>query len=182
MLEANFSNKLEKIDRMAFIYCYSLGKITIPLRKGLISNDDTFQGCGNLKQVDVVGGAALREGTAALQFEVWRKDLTAELDSIKQDLPNASAGEMYIHDDDDWFTYDQDEGEKAMVIHGWVARVADKITQYADNHCRILDKAAAVLELASANNNDVVVKNVLPFLQLPWWKRDLKEKKRKGPV
>ena len=51
-----FGDKLERIRYRAFYSCTSLERITIPLKDGMITADDIFQGCENLKHVDLVEG------------------------------------------------------------------------------------------------------------------------------
>ncbi|KAK1737803.1 hypothetical protein QTG54_011575, partial [Skeletonema marinoi] len=74
LADAKFGSKLETIEEMAFCYCTSLARITIPLKDGMINEDDIFQGCYNLKHVDLVEGA-VHETIAALQLEEWRNDM-----------------------------------------------------------------------------------------------------------
>jgi len=54
LTEATFGNKLERIERSAFAGCRSLHRITIPLKDGIITRDNIFAGCENLKHVDLL--------------------------------------------------------------------------------------------------------------------------------
>eukprot|EP00573_Skeletonema_grethae_P012681 CAMPEP_0201709842 /NCGR_PEP_ID=MMETSP0578-20130828/58317_1 /ASSEMBLY_ACC=CAM_ASM_000663 /TAXON_ID=267565 /ORGANISM="Skeletonema grethea, Strain CCMP 1804" /LENGTH=230 /DNA_ID=CAMNT_0048198837 /DNA_START=5 /DNA_END=697 /DNA_ORIENTATION=+ len=153
LTSVKFGNKLERFDREAFDNCGSLERITIPLKVGMITRDDIFTGCINLKHVDLVGGEELRETIAALHFEEWRNDMIEEIHSINQNLPNAPAGGR------------GNEGEKAQVIRRWIRSVRDKMIHYTAEHQRVLDVAAATLELISPR--DLVMNNVLPLLELP---------------
>ena len=56
LVEAKFSNKLESLGESTFNNCESLERITIPLKDGLIVDDDIFQGCESLKRVDLIEG------------------------------------------------------------------------------------------------------------------------------
>eukprot|EP00984_Skeletonema_dohrnii_P026837 scaffold16248_cov72-Skeletonema_dohrnii-CCMP3373.AAC.3 len=105
LTDAKFGSKLERIKRGAFVDCRSLERITIPLKDGIITADDIFQGCENLKHVDLVEGP-IHETIAALQLEVWRYDMNEEIDSINQILPTVDAGRYY----------DDDDGGKARAI------------------------------------------------------------------
>eukprot|EP00984_Skeletonema_dohrnii_P008047 scaffold2946_cov74-Skeletonema_dohrnii-CCMP3373.AAC.4 len=105
LTDAKFGDKLERIKRGAFVDCRSLEPITIPLKDGIITADDIFQGCENLKHLDLVEGA-IHETIAALQLEVWRNDMNEEIDSINQILPTVNAGRYY----------DDDDGGKARAI------------------------------------------------------------------
>ena len=190
---ARFGNKLETFEPGAFDFCKSLERIIIPLKDGIITDDDIFMGCENLKHVDLVEGA-LRKTIAALHLEEWRNDMNDVIDSINQILPNASAGQW------DGYNDTGDEGEKARTIRRWIRSVLNKIIHYKAEHYRYVKEGITLLELAlwkanlSDNNGcegeregvrttrgsrkrarrefrvtsgaDVVIKNVLPFLKL----------------
>eukprot|EP00985_Skeletonema_marinoi_P023255 scaffold15357_cov67-Skeletonema_marinoi.AAC.2 len=148
-----FGNKLERIEAGAFARCTSLEHITLPLKDNLITDNTTFKGCENLEHVDLVGGP--HDTVAALQLEDWRNDMNEEIASINQILPTTPAGRGY-----------GDVGEKAIVIRSWIRSVLRKIVDYKAQHHRLLDEAATTLELASLPK-DIVIENVLPFLELP---------------
>eukprot|EP00985_Skeletonema_marinoi_P023371 scaffold15546_cov66-Skeletonema_marinoi.AAC.1 len=153
LTDVKFGDKLESIKGLAFVRCPSLERITIPLKDHLITNDNIFQGCGNLEHVDLVGG--IHETVAALQLEEWRNDMNKEINSINQILPTARAGSTL-----------GDVGEKAIVIRTWIRSVLRKLIGYKAQHRRLLDEAATTLEFVSLPK-DIVVENVLPFLELP---------------
>ena len=163
-----FGSKLERFERyafeetaLAFYNCRSLERITIPLKDGLITEDNIFQGCESLTQVDLVEGE-LHETIAALHLEEWRNDMNEAINSINRILPDASAGyydEEYGEEDD------EDYGEKARAIRRWIRSILFKIIDYQEEHQRILDEFATTLQLALPN--DIVVNNVLFFLELP---------------
>ena len=117
-----FSNELERINERAFYYCISLERITIPLKDGVITYDDTFQECAKLNCVDLVEGE-LHETIAALQIELWRVDMYQQIDAINQILPTADAGDAW--DDDENVV-----GEKALTIRAWMRSVLGKINEY----------------------------------------------------
>ena len=56
LTKIKFGDKLESIRQVAFSGCTSLERITIPLKDGLITDDNVyvFRGCENLKHVDLV--------------------------------------------------------------------------------------------------------------------------------
>ena len=86
-------------------------------------------------------------------MEEWKNDMNEEIDAISQILPNTSAGE--------W----NDPGGKAQEIRTWIRSVLRKIVRYKAHHRRYLNEAATTLH--SALPNDIILKNVLPFLELP---------------
>ena len=101
LTNVKFGNELEQFEESAFKECESLERITIPLKDGLIADDDVFQGCRNLKQVDLVEEVELHHIIVALHLEEWRNDMNEEIDSIIRILSNARAGYRISRDDED---------------------------------------------------------------------------------
>ena len=159
LTDVKFGSELEGIEEGAFWECESLERITIPFKDGLIMEDDAFIGCYDFHQVDLIEGK-LHETIAALQLEEWRDDMSKEIDLINQILPNAEAGCF------DYDTEEEDPGEKVLVIRMWIRSVCRKIIHYQAEHRRLLDDAATTLELVLPNT-DIVMNNVLLFLELP---------------
>ncbi len=125
-----FSNKLERLKERAFRKCTSLERIIIPLKDGVITDDNNiFRGCGKLNQVDLVKGA-LHETIAALQLEEWREDMSEEITSIHQSLPNADAGGEWGGIND--ITVE----EKTQAIRTWIRSLIHKITLYKAEHLK----------------------------------------------
>ncbi len=146
-------DKLERFGAYAFSCCTSLKRITIPLKDGMIPDDDSvFQGCLRLKRVDLVGGT--HKTIVALQLEDWRKDMNKEFDRINYILPNTRSGsELHF-----------DRGEKTQAIRIWITSVLRKIREiefYKAEHRKFLKEASTTLELAvwksrlCGDNNDV---------------------------
>ena len=154
LTNVKFGKKLESIGNGAFDECPSLERITIPLKDGMIAHDSIFRGCENLKQVDLVEEAVLRDTIAALLLEEWKHDMEEKIDSINQILPTTPAG-----------GFGDDDGGKARAIRSWISSVLSAIIHYKAQHRSYLNEAATTLQLASPN--DVVLENVLPFLKLP---------------
>ena len=185
-----FGSKLERIEGRAFNGCYNLDGITIPLKDGLITADDIFRGCKFLHQVDLVDGE-LHKTIAVLHLDEWRNDMREEIESIQQILTPAGGWDADT---------EEEEGEKARKIRGWIRSVIQRLNRYKDQHQQLLKEATTLLELAlwKANLDDneggklanegvritrgsrkrarkeicvtsgasIVIKNVLPFLQL----------------
>ena len=173
LMDVKFGSRLERFEGareegaflgIGFYNCKSLERITIPLKDGLITAEP-FIGCDNLKQVDLVEGE-LHETIAALHLQEWRDDMSEEIDSINHILPNASAGSIVFDDDDEEAYPLVDNGQKAQEIRGWIRSVLDKIAHYQVEHQRLLNGTATILERVLPNN-DIVMKKVLPFLELP---------------
>ena len=158
LTSVNFGKVLVSIRGLAFQFCRSLERVTLPLKDGILTtdDDDTFKGCGNLNHVDLVEGEVLHETVAALLNEEWRNDVNEEIVSINRILPSTPAGT------DDYYL---DNGEKSQAIQTWIASVLQKIIRYKAEHRSYLNVAATTLQ--SSLPNDIVHKNILPFLELP---------------
>ena len=151
LANAKLGKDLESIGERAFRTCRSLERISLPLKGGVINDDGTFQECNKLNQVDLVGG--VQETIAALLMEQWKNDMNEELENINRILPNTPAGNFY------------DVGGKAQAMKSWIRSVRPKIVHYKAEHRRYLNVAAATLQPALPN--DILFKNVLPFIELP---------------
>eukprot|EP00985_Skeletonema_marinoi_P023727 scaffold15942_cov74-Skeletonema_marinoi.AAC.3 len=149
-----FGKELESILGGAFYECTSLERITIPLKDGIIAADDIFQGCENLKHVDLVQGEVLRDTIAAFILDEWKNDMNDKLGVINQSLPTTPAGDEYEY-----------VGGKAVAIQMWIRSVLHNIIHYKAQHRNILNEAAITLQ--SFLTNDIVLENVLPLLELP---------------
>jgi len=160
LADAKFGGKLESIEGSAFIDCRSLERITIPLKDGMITHDNTFTGCDNLKQVDLVEGE-VHATIAALQLEEWRNDMYGEINSINRILPTTPAGSISR-----WGEHDDDEGGNARAIRTWIRSVIGKVIHYKAEHQRLLDEEVKTA-FEQSLPRDIVMNNVLPFLELP---------------
>ena len=152
LISVNFGKDLESLGRRAFLFCDSLECIPLPLKDGLIA-DDVFRGCDKLEHVDLVGG--VHETIAALLLEEWKNDMNEEIDSINRILLSSRSGGMWEHD----------PGEKSQAVRMWLQSILRKIIHYKAEHRRILNEAATTLQPSLPN--DIVLKNVLPFLKMP---------------
>lgn len=144
LTDVEFGNELDCIDEAAFDGCTSLERITIPLKNDIIHPTNKFEGCVNLKHVDLIAGE-LHETISALQLEHWRNDLIEQIDVINQVLPNTE--------------------RKVMAIEWWIRSILDKIIHYKAEHRRLLGEAATTLQHALPQ--EIVMNNVLSFLALP---------------
>ncbi len=122
----------------------------------MITADDVFKGCDNLKDVDLVEGS-LHETIDALLLDDWRNDMNEQIDSINQILPNACGGSCSI--------FGGKEGEKARVIRRWIRTLLRKIIHYQAEHQRYVNEADSTLRHALPH--DIVMNHVLSFLELP---------------
>ena len=156
LINVMFGKDLESIRLGAFYDCTSLERITLPLKNGMMTDDDRiFQGCVKLNRIDLVEVEVLHETVSALLNEEWKNDMNEEIDSINRILLNTHSGSSRY----------SDVGGKAREIQVWIASVLRKIIRYKAEHRRRLNEATTTLETALPN--DIVLKNVLPFLELP---------------
>ena len=160
LTHANFGKYLESIGGGAirggaFAFCRSLERITLPLKDGVIADDNIFQGCVKLNSVELVGG--VHETVAALLMEEWKNDMSKEIDTINRILPDTPSGTGVF-----------DVGGKAQAIRTWIRSVLRKIVHCKAEHRRYLNEAAATLQSTlPLPNEDIVIKNIIPFLELP---------------
>ena len=165
---AKFGKDLERIDSWAFTGCRSLERITIPLKRALVIEDDVFAGCQSLKYVDLVEENILRETVAALHLDSWRDNMNARIEVIIGILQSSCSGDWFDEDSDEI-----DEGDIAMNIRIWILMVLTGIIEYKAKHRALLNSATAILQTILPN--DVVMNNVIPFLDLPLYKFDGEE-------
>ena len=172
--DVEFGEALTTLQRQTFNNCPKLKRIALPL-KGDMIEEDVFAFCPKLKTVDLVGG--IHQTVASLHMESWRNEMNNEIDRINQTLPTITVG-------------------KTPEIQLWMAKVISSLDHYKAEHKALLKEAATLLELALWKANldngggregvrttrggrkraraescvtsgaSIVIKNVLPFLQL----------------
>ena len=155
LTNVKFGKDLESIGEMAFHKCTSMKRITLPLKNGMIIHDSTFSEC-KMECVDLVEGAILDDTIDALLIEEWKNDMNEEIDAINRIVASAPAGNI---------VYD---GGKAREIRTWIRSVLRKVIYHKAEHRRYLNVAAATLQTALPN--EIVLNNVLTFLELPPYK------------
>jgi hypothetical protein len=175
-----FGEKLERIEPDVFNGCYSLRRIAIPLKYGLIG-DNAFVYCNDLSRVDALDGR-IHKTISSLHLDSWRNEMEEEIDRINLTLPNIRAN------------------DKTQPIRQWITTVLSKMEHYKSEHKILVKEAMTLLELAlwkaNLRENDgaaaaqegvrvtrgqrkrkrndrcitsgasIVIKNVLPFLAL----------------
>ena len=157
LTSAKFGKDLESIRAGVFRGCDCLERITLPLKEGMISDDDIFMECVYLNRVDLIGG--VHETIDAFVLEEWKNDMNHEIDAISQILPSTPGYTRILTRTRNG--YRSETGGKAKVMRKWIESVHRKYTHYKAEHCRYLNVKAA---LEPALPNDIVLNNVLPFL------------------
>ena len=184
LTDVELSERLQTIGACAFYYCERRKRIAIPLRRGLFLCDEDeeynqFGYCDQLTTVDLVGGT--HRTVALLHMESWRTDMIAEINRINQVLPNTHADEktneirQWMHsvlDKMDHYKAEHcryvKEGITLLELALWKAKLGEK-AEYAVE----MSSKKAKVDIESARKRkrvtcgaDMVIKNVLPFLQL----------------
>ncbi len=183
LTDIEFSERLETIGKGAFRGCKRLRRIAIPLKRDLFAfSDDVLQKytqfdcCHQLAAVDLVGG--IHTTVASLHMESWRNDMIAEINRINQILPGTLSFEktgviaQWMETVIDKFSHYKTEhcryvkeGVTLLELALWRA----KLNENEDN-CERTKKAKIDAESARKERRitcgaDMVIKNVLPFLQ-----------------
>ena len=188
MIDIEFSERLEKIGASAFHGCKRLQRIAVPLKRDLFEFSETFQrydqfnNCAQLTTVDLVGG--IHKTVASLHMESWRAEMLAEINRINQVLPNTMAIsktdaiqqwmgrviDRMDHYKAEHYRYVK-EGITLLELALWKAKLGEKDNEDGSSEERQTKKAKVDSESARKERRitcgaDVVIKNVLPFLQL----------------
>ena len=186
LADVELSERLETIEVRAFWRCEGLQRIAVPLKRDLFSFDDVwssynqFHVCKQLTTVDLVGG--IHKTIASLHMENWRTEMTAEINRINQVLPNTHANDkteeirQWMHSVIDkmdhykaeHFGYVR-EGITLLELAVWKAKLDEN-----EDNCEAegnTNKAEVGVECARKDKRmicgaDMVINNVLPFLQL----------------
>ena len=184
LTEAVFSEGLERIEGVAFYKCTSLRRIGIPLKDGLIIEDRAFYDCDNLTRVDIVGGTH-HKAISSLHMESWRNEMKEEIDRINQTIPDTPPGEK-ANAINQWITSVIDRMEHYKAEHQellkealallelalWKAKLdefkIEKVSSKDANTAKKIkiDMKAVRQEKRVTSAASVVIKNVLPFLEL----------------
>jgi hypothetical protein len=127
LTDAVFGKDLFEIGGHAFNTCTSLRRIAIPLKNGLIVDDDAFRSCANLSRVDAVGG--IHKTISSLHMESWRDEMMEKIDQINQALPAGPRG-------------------KVEAINRWIRSVLPRMMHYKVEHKVLVKEAMTLLELA----------------------------------
>eukprot|EP00984_Skeletonema_dohrnii_P000302 scaffold96_cov77-Skeletonema_dohrnii-CCMP3373.AAC.7 len=187
LTSVEFSERLEKIEADVFCGCDRLQRIAIPLKRNLFPFDDTwqrytqFEYCDQITAVDLVGGAH-NKTVASLHMECWRIEMIEEIDRINQDLPNTPAYEKTaaikqwmdsVIDKIDHYKAEHHRYVKEAVtlleLALWKAKLAEMDENFAEGGTKKkakVDAESVRKEKRVTCGADMVIKNVLPFLQL----------------
>ena len=183
MTDVEFGEGLEQMEGSALLNCYSLRRVAMPLKEDLIS-DNIFKGCTNMASVELVG--EVHSTISHFSLQVWRDEMKDEIGMIYQVLATApidgktAAARRWIrrvlarvkH-----FTNEHNRSleESAALLELSLWRDNLNGEKIHDSKCSLdakpnkrarIDVDSARQERRMTCGANIVVKNVLPFLQL----------------
>ena len=167
---------LETLEQYSLIGCSKLKRIVLPLKSGLIGGG-AFDNCHKLMEVDLVGG--IHQTVASLHMESWRNEMTDEINRINQVLPNTyktEAIQQWMESTVQLLDERKDEHRKVLKEATTLLELALWKTNLDDDGGDRLDREGVRITRGSrkkarketyvTSGANVVIKNVLPFLQL----------------
>ena len=182
LTDIELSERLETVGARAFFWCKSLQRIAIPLKRDLFEYDglnheyNQFKGCEQLTTVHLVGGT--HKTVASLHMESWRTEMTAEINRINQAFPNTPANAKteeirQLMGKMDFYKAEHcryvKEGITLLELALWKANLEEKEADRLEREGGRLTRRSrkrARKEINVTSGAGIVIKNVLPFLQL----------------
>eukprot|EP00986_Skeletonema_menzelii_P014858 scaffold10467_cov182-Skeletonema_menzelii.AAC.1 len=186
LIDIELSERLETIERSVFGHCERLQRIAIPLKRHLFEVHQRtlrytqFDDCEQLVTVDLVGG--IHKTVASLHMDSWRTEMIAEINRINQVLPTIPADDKtgVIRQ---WMELVVDKIDNCKAEHNRYVKEASTLLELALWKANLEDKKADRLEreavrttrgsrkrarkeISVTSGASIVIKNVLPFLQL----------------
>ena len=185
LTDVELPERLETIGACTFWRCKRIQRIAIPLKRDLFVYDgdnheyNQFSACEQLATVDIVGG--IDKTVASLHMESWRTEMIEEINRINQVLPNSRADDKteeiqqwmeLVHDRLDHYKAEHcryvKEGLTLLELALWKAKLGEK-----EDNCEEGRTKKAKIDTGSYRRDkritcgaDMVIKNVLPYLQL----------------
>ena len=186
LIDVELSDRLETIGAGAFCGCERLQRIAVPLTRDLfdvnqfLQRYNHFDRCEQLTRVDIVG-EDLTKTAASLHMESWRTEMVTEINRINQVLSSTSADEKTFeiqlwmnsvldkmdHYKAEHYRYVK-EGITLLELALWKAKLDENEDSAMERESKkaLDDFASARKEKRITCGADMVIKNVLPFLQL----------------
>ena len=141
LTEVELSKDLETIGSWVFSNCSRLRRIAIPLKNNLLGIDALYD-CGDLSQVDLVGG--IHKTISSLLLDSWRNNMNDEIDRINRDLPNVQYESQLVPNT---------PHRKTALIQQWMEGVIERMDHYKSEHYTLLKNNMTQLELALWKSN-----------------------------
>jgi len=176
LTDLDVGEELETIQESAFHKCNALRRIAIPLK--CMIGDQVFFNCSRLALVDLVGG--IHNTVASLHLESWRNEMKDEVNIINEVLPYTTSSQKTdtIHQWIESVTYRMNhyktehkallkEATTLLELALWKAKIDEQ-----EDHGEVKAKRVKI-DIQSERNErritsgaNIVIKNVLPFLEL----------------
>ncbi len=177
LTEAAFGKDLEIVE-FAFRECTSLRRIAIPLKRNVIGNGSAFMLCESLVRVDPLVGET-HKTISSLHMESWRDEMKEEIDRINQTIPDTQCTakgaainewiESVLRRMEHYKAEHQILLKEAMTLLElalWKANLDENdVAQEGVRATRRQIKRARK-ERCITSGAGIIIKNVLPFLQL----------------
>ena len=176
--DVEFGEGLIARQEKTFLGCLKLKRVALPMKSGLIGQL-VFSACEQLTTVDLVGG--IHQTVASLHMESWRSEMTGEINRINQTLPTITVGktetiqrwmESTIRQLDHYKSEHHKILKEATVLLElalWKANLGDneggQLKREGVRTTRGSRKRARK-EICVTSGASIVIKNVLPYLQL----------------
>jgi hypothetical protein len=178
LTDLEFGEGLETIEEYAFHSCHRLRRIAIPLNC-MIIGADIFTSCPKLTTVDLVGG--IHRTIASLHLERWRNEMMDEMNRINQVLLTVGGGKTAVIQQ--WMELVTRRLNRYKFEHKALLKEATTLLELAIWKANLDDNEGGVLEMEGVritrgrrkrarkescitSGSSIVIKNVLPFLQL----------------
>jgi len=179
LTELDLPEGLESIEEGAFRDCPRLRRIAMPLKVDVIG-DGVFHNCSKLTTVNLDGG--IHNTVASLHLESWRNEMTDEINRINQVLPNTDTFSRTLAVQQ-WIRTVISRLDHYKAEHRALLKEATTLLELAlwkanldDNKGGVLEKEGvrttrgrrkrARKEISITSGARIVIKNVLPFLEL----------------
>ena len=186
LTDVELSEQLETISGSAFEGCVNLQRITIPLKEHLLDCRAQFDFCNNLATINVVEG--IHKTFASLHMEEWRHEMSEEISRINMCLDGIDVGrspraksqvikwwlQSIVHKMDHYKAEHcryVKEAISLLELALWKTKLVGETETSSVEIERQTKKVKVDGKIARKEMHlmccaDIVIKNVLPFLQL----------------
>ena len=179
LTELDLPEGLRTVEEAAFGSCKRLRRIAMPLTDNMIE-DDVFYGCRDLATVNLAGG--INYTVQSLHLESWRNEVMDEINRINQVLSNAGYWLKTV-EIQQWMRMVISRLNRYKAEHHKLLKEATTLLELAlwkanleDNEGGVVEtegvrftrgrRKRARKEICVTSGASIVIKNVLPFLEL----------------
>jgi hypothetical protein len=180
---------IERIGVGAFNNCHNLRRITIPLKDNMFpihphqQRYTQFDECDDLATVGLIGVEGIHKTISSFLLKRWRDEMNQEIDRINQVLPDTHTDEktetirLWIRSVLDRMEHYKAEHYALLKVAAtllelalWKAKLDEKESERSRNEKAAkkakMDVESSRKERRITSGASIVIKNVLPFLQL----------------